>query len=68
MYNNIIHRYFIRYSKCTIKYLLINFNFYYLKLKSTITVTITDCISMDYIIMGAGKTVKFTNRTSTTVK
>ena len=64
MYNNIIHRYFIRYSKCTIKYLLINFNFYYLKLKSTITV----CISMDYIIMGAGKTVKFTNRTRTTVK
>ena len=26
MYNNIIHRYVIRYSNCTIKYLLINLN------------------------------------------
>ena len=30
MYNNIIHRYVIRYSNCTIKYLLINLNLNYI--------------------------------------
>ena len=25
MYNNLVHRYVIRYSNCTIKYMLINF-------------------------------------------
>ena len=30
MYNNIIHRYVIRYSNCKIKYFKINLIFYYI--------------------------------------
>ena len=49
MNNNIIHRYVIRYSNCTIKYFIINMIFF-IKFQGTITVTMTDDISMDYIL------------------